>query len=130
MRRIKIFEDFKKASEYNGEEICDTVNDILLELKDEGFDASARYWVGGRRSYGKTAENIEIKINSKRAYEEKDIMDVYERICDYLEQEGFEKDLVARDGYTGSVPHLTVFEFMETWSSRFSFSRIPFVSHR
>ena len=41
MRRIKIFEDFKKASEYNGEEICDTVNDILLELKDIGFDAKA-----------------------------------------------------------------------------------------
>lgn len=120
MRRIKIFEEFGS----DGEEIRDTVEDILQELEDVGFETKAKYWIGGRKSYGKTAENIEIRIYREKEYEAKDIKDVYERICRYLEQEGFKKDLVARDGYVGSVPHLSVFEFMETWSSRFSFSRI------
>jgi uncharacterized protein (UPF0335 family) len=113
----KIFEEF-------GEDIRDTVEDILQELKDIGFETKAEYWIGGRMSYGKKAENIEISIRREKEYEAKDIKDVYERICRYLEQERFKKDLVARDGYVGSVPHLSLFEFMETWSSRFSFSRI------
>ena len=55
MRRIKIFEEFGS----DGEEARDTVEDILQELEDVGFETKAKYWIGGRKSYGKTAENIE-----------------------------------------------------------------------
>ena len=115
----------KKFNESNGEEISETVNDILLELIDDGFDvAKAEYWVGGRVSYGRTAENIKVTISNNIAYTEADIMEVYGRICNYLESEGFKKDLIARNGYVGAIPHMDVFHFFSRYSSRFSFSRI------
>ena len=61
MKHLKRFnENFNKDSE-----ILSTVNDILLELSDDGFEIETKYWIGGRVAYNKIAENIEIRINFK-----------------------------------------------------------------
>ena len=120
LKTYKLFENFNKNSEI----ILSTVNDILLELSDDGFEVYTRYWVGGRVAYNRVAENIEVRITSSRKYEIDDIIEVYNRLCEYLYTWGFEKDLLARDGKVGSIPHLRIFEFMNTYSSTFSFSAL------
>lgn len=133
---MKHIKDFREAMGFGpgGEEILSDVDDILQELRDAGLEAEAKHSIGGKASYGKVGEEIAISIKSKSiwngedcfsaGYEESDIIDVYERICRYLESEGFEKDLVARNGYVGSVPHLRISSFMGSSSSHFSFSRM------
>ena len=120
MKHLKRFnENFNKDSE-----VLSTVNDILLELSDDGFEIETKYWIGGRVAYNKIAEHIEIRINKNRKYEIDEIIEVYNRLCIYLDSEGFEKDLLAENGKVGSIPHLRIFEFMNSWSSRFSFSAL------
>ena len=123
MKYLKRFNENFKGSNLFNPEILSTVNDILLELSDDGFEIKTKYWIGGRASYNKVAENIEIYISKNRKYEIDEIIEVYNRLCEYLESEGFKKDLLAENGKRGSIPHLTTYEFMGC-SSLFSFSAL------
>lgn len=119
------------------ESIIDDVNDILLELSDIGFEVDVKYSYGASVGYTRKlkrrrrSQDIEIRVARDKEYDIDDIIEVYNRLCLYLESNKFEKKLVNRsvtnfNSYKPK-PHLGVFfyhdNFDHLWCSTFAFTR-------
>lgn len=89
MRHLKTFFEAKKFREYKmerEERIVDTLNDILLEISDEGFRHYVR--IGGNSIF---SDPISINISRKdnRNFHLDDIKETLSRIISFMKSEGY-----------------------------------------
>jgi len=121
MRYLKTYEMYNLSTTNVGE-VSKISRDILFELSDDGFDVKVDHSSGNYISGSNTKEFIEVTIMNDNEFDEGDIKEVYDRLCKYLETEGYQKFMVASNGVSGNIPHLSVSNFMGSISS-FSFYR-------
>ena len=82
MKFLKLFENYN--------EVLDYINDILIDLKDDGFEIAINP-SGVSNNKHIVRQQISITIERSNRFKYSDIMPIVDRLTSYLKTEGYSK---------------------------------------